>query len=144
MNLKYIIPILLVVGILGCKKQNPIIFEDSYIITTKLNKELHVLTVFVDLKKNFHAYAAGEKVGKPVKLEIKPDNAWHAVGEALIPAGRIKKLASLGQSNVLEGKFTIKQSVKIGSGTGKAILYMQVCTDTLCDRPRAHELMLNK
>lgn len=138
--------LILIVCILSCdkfktrEKIEDTNFEDSYKISSNLDRKANLLIINIKLKKNFHAYTQGEKIGKPLSLEINGVNGYEALGEALIPAGTIKKLASSGQSHVIEGEFSIKQHLKMGSGPGKAILRMQICTAVLCDRPRTHEI----
>ena len=124
-----------------CQQQEDINFDESYKISSYLDKNLKILTINVKLKKNFHAYGIGEKIGKPVSIEIKPDNGYAAAGEALLPKGSIKKLTKNRQSVVINGEFNIKQPLKMGSGLGKALVHMQICTASLCDRPRIHEII---
>lgn len=145
MNKKQVF-LILIVGLLSCdkfkthEKIEDTNFENSYKISSNLDKDQNLLILNIKLKKNFHAYARGEKIGKPVSLEIIRVNGYSAEGEALIPVGTIKKMASSAQSHVIEGDFEIKQRMKMGSGIGKAILRMQICTASLCDRPRTHEI----
>ena len=148
MKQKNIVLGLLIFGILGCPKSKTpeavkaVKFEDSYVISSDLDKNSGLLTLKIQLKEDFHAYAQGEKIGKPVALEIKNINGYQALDAPIIPAGRLKKLAGSGQGYVLEGEFSIKQRLKIGNGVGKALLHMQICTAELCDRPRTHEISL--
>jgi len=137
---------LLAVSILGCPRpkspHETVKFEDSFVVSSALDKNSGLLTLRIRLKKGFHAYAQGEKIGKPLAVEIKAENGYHALGKPHLPAGRLKKLGANSQSHVLEGEFSVTQRLKIGTGVGKALLHMQICTADLCDRPRTHEINL--
>jgi hypothetical protein len=117
-------------------------FSNAYSIKTQFNAKDSLLTVDIELKEGFHAYGQGEKIAKPLKLEIIKENGWEAIGEASLPSGHKKDLGSLGESVVLEGKFVIKQKLKTGTEEGRALLHLQLCSDILCDRPRSYELRL--
>jgi hypothetical protein len=142
----YWLVVLLVIGFLfGCKKNAPIKstkfdFDKNYSITSSFDEASSILLVDINLADNLHAYADGEKIGKPVTLEIAPKNNWLPDGPLYIPPGEKKMLKDLGESVVLTGKITIKQKVRKGSGNGEALLNLQVCTDNICDRPRTHTL----
>lgn len=130
----------------GCQKKTssptPANFEQSAIIKSALNESADYMIINIDLAKDFHAYGPKEAIGKPVRLVIEPDNGWAAIGEAVIPPGKHKKLSGLGDSYIIDGSFKVEQKLKPGTGTGKALLYLQICTDNSCDRPRTHELTL--
>ena len=114
-------------------------FADYYTIDARYFKERAILRVAVSLKSPVHAYAPKELTGKPVRLEVKPQNGWEPLGDATYPSG--KKESSKGQdSYVLDKDFSIEQRLKPGRGVGRAVLHLQVCTNTQCDRPRSHEL----
>ena len=132
----------LLVLLCSCKKnqeQKIDDFADYYSINAHYEKEHSVLKIDISLKGPLHAYAPKEPTGKPVRLEITPQNGWEPLGEAKIPEGRKEKL-DLGESYVLDKDFSIEQRLKPGKGPGEAILHLQVCTNTQCDRPRTHTL----
>lgn len=127
----------------GCqKKKAPEIsdFADLYSISSRFDKESSVLAVDIVLDKKIHAYAEGEKSGIPLRLEVNPKNGWQLDGAPELPKGKLKKLESLGESVVLEGDIRIRQKLKKGQGKGEANLYLQVCGENTCDRPRVHPL----
>lgn len=117
-------------------------FANSFSISSEFVDELSQFNVTIHLKDNLHAYAIGEKTGKPVDLKISDLNGWATDGDLKIPAGHKKKIGELGESVVLEGDVTLSQKLKKGSGRGEAQLYLQVCTALACDRPRIHKLPL--
>lgn len=117
--------------------------DQKFSIDTNFDQEASILIINVNLPTGLHAYAVGEKIGKPIRLEISSTNGWRAAGNTEIPVGRIKKIAGLGESMVIEGPFVIKQKVVRGTGKGEARLHLQVCSETACDRPRTHILEIN-
>lgn len=122
------------------KKPAPIDFDRSYSISAAFDKAVSSVKITVNLEKSVHAYAAKEPYGKPVRVEIKEANGWAATAPAIIPEGQKKTLPGQKDSYILDQSFTIVQPVQAGSGEGSALLHMQLCTDTQCDRPRQHEL----
>ncbi len=118
-------------------------FQKGVSINSQFNAATSELIVTVHLSDKLHAYAAGEKIGKPIRLEITDLNGWRAEGQAIVPSGSKKKIGTLGESVVLEGDVTLSQKVRKGSGRGEALLHLQVCSDTACDRPRVHRLPLS-
>jgi hypothetical protein len=140
--------ILMLCPLFSCKKKNTSIsapitdFEKHYSITSKYENNISLLTIDIILDDMLHAYADGEKIGKPVNLEILPKNGWMANGRPKIPQGASKKLNELGESVVLEGRFQIIQKLKKGKIPGEALLHLQVCTNDVCDRPRTHLINL--
>ncbi|HXW60720.1 MAG TPA: protein-disulfide reductase DsbD domain-containing protein [Myxococcota bacterium] len=136
--------LIMLAGGCSCQKRSlakrEINFDESYNVSAHYEKHTSIVRVDVALKDGVHAYAPKETIGKPVRLSIAPDNGWKAVGEPSIPEGTKKSLGSLGDSYVLSGNFSIVQAVSPGSDGGKAILHLQVCTDTQCDRPRTLEM----
>jgi len=130
--------------LVGCKKKEAPIdqdltdFANHYSLAITFNKADSIMAVDVKLDPNLHAYALGEKIGKPVQLEISPKNGWAADGPPEMPKGKDKDLGALGQSRVIEGPFRITQKLKAGNGPGEGRLYLQVCTTSSCDQPREH------
>lgn len=142
---RYLFALLLVAAI-ACKKnpQNPLVpvsdFDNRYLVTSNYDAAKAMLTVDIKLDDTVHAYADGEKIGKPIRLEITAKNGWAPDGDAQIPQGVKKNLAGLGYSMVLRGQISIHQKLKKGTGEGEALLHLQVCADNACDRPRTHKL----
>lgn len=129
----------------SCKKNQPISheiidFDKHYFINSVLKDD--TLTVTIKLDDMLHAYAEGEKVGRPVALSIKNHNGWQALGPSSIPKGSKKNLSGLGESITLEKEIEIKQKVIVGKGQGEAVLNLQVCSHNSCDRPKEHIILL--
>lgn len=117
-------------------------FTEHYQIKSHLDPSKQELSITINLDPGFHTYASREKIGQALRLEISPTGGWLAQEPAQIPAGQLKNLAGLGLSDVLTGQIKITQKLILGQQAGRALLYMQICTDRLCDRPRIHELAL--
>jgi hypothetical protein len=115
-------------------------FEKNFSISAEFIDATSQLEITIHLNDSLHAYAPGEKIGKPVKLDIRAQNGWAADGPTIIPDGKRKKIGDLGESVVLEGDVRLRQKLKRGSGKGEALLQLQVCSYTTCDRPRVHSL----
>ena len=113
-------------------------FDAAFTVTPRFDKATSTVVVTLAIAPGFHAYAAGEEVGKPVELVVAPKNGWQLDGAAQIPAGTKKDLGDLGTSMILEGEVQVKAKVKGGSGDIAGELRVQVCTDGACDRPRSH------
>lgn len=133
---------------ISCKKKDssqaihqPIDFSKSFAVTSDFDQKTSILTVNLKMDEHVHAYAQGERIGKPLRLEIVNKNGWQAIGDTVIPEGAKKKLGDLGESRVLEGEVKLKQELKKGSGPGEATLYLQICTDNVCDRPRTQKIV---
>lgn len=142
-----IIVALLVLTSVACRKKeshptSDFDFQKSYSISSEFNDTTSELDITIHLPEPLHAYATGEKVGKPVTLVVTNKNGWEAVGEPIIPLGEKKKLGELGESVVLQGNVHVRQKLKRGQGPGEAQLLLQVCTDKVCDRPRTHNVPL--
>lgn len=138
---------LMLISYSSCTKKEakapPVIdFKTHYTINPSFDPKSSMVTVAISLDKPLHAYADGEKIGRPVRLEITKKNGWAADGPAIAPKGVTKQLPGLGESVVLQGNFELKQKVIRGHGPGEAKLYLQVCTDTACDQPREHILQI--
>lgn len=118
-------------------------FSKTFSISSSFDHGSTALIVDINLDDTVHAYAEGEQVGKPVKLELVSKNGWHALEKPQVPTGRKKSLGALGDSVVIEGPFRITQKLKAGQGPGEAVLHLQVCTNNACDRPRTHQLLIN-
>lgn len=133
--------------VVACQKKpahssNTYDFTQPPAITTRIDKINSLLELTIDLPNEVHAYAPGEKIGKPIDLTISTKNGWVQRATPIIPAGEKKDLGSLGETHVLTGKITVKQKLTIGDGEGEALLYLQICTEHACDRPRIHNLVL--
>lgn len=95
------------------------------------------VVVSIEIEPGYHAYTAGETIGRPLALAFDPDSAWVADGEIELPPGRAKDLP-IGRSVIVEGRAEVVARVKRAApgavATGK--FFYQVCTDQACDRPR--------
>ncbi len=138
--------LLIVLNLWGCKKAHEAVltlkFADHYNIKSHFDVARQELSVTLSLAPGFHAYASREHVGKPLRLEVSPAGGWQARGATLIPPGQLKNLDGLGLSDVLTGTINMSQKVIPGPQAGKALLHMQICTDSQCDQPRIHEISL--
>jgi hypothetical protein len=139
--------VLLAIFVVSCKKKEQDLshspdFNNSFSISSEFIDATSQLKIAIHLADSFHAYAPGEKIGKPIKLEITNINGWAADGAASIPPGKNKLMGELWQSIVLQGDVHISQKLKKGNGQGEALLYLQVCTANACDRPRVHRVPL--
>lgn len=121
--------------------QGPVDFTDSVTWDAHYDASVKRLMVDVHLKKGFHAYAPGEKVGKPVTLNILPLGKWKLTGPIQVPAGMTKRLGQQ-ESNVLEDNFTLSVPMEGGKKVIYGELVIQVCTETQCDKPRLHPFMV--
>lgn len=117
-------------------------FANAAQINTAINESGDLLTITVNLADGFHAYGPQEKIGKPVRLVVEQNNGWAALSAPLVPTGVVKKIAGLEDSYIISNSFNLNQKLKPGTGPGRAILYLQICTDSACDRPRTHEIQL--
>ena len=115
-------------------------FNNSFSISSEFVDATSQFEITVHLTDPLHAYAPGEKIGKPIKLEITGLHGWVADGPLKIPQGRKKKIGALGEGVVLQGDVRLSQKLKKGDGKGEALLHLQVCTANACDRPRVHRL----
>ena len=113
-------------------------FEAALIVVPAYDAAKQHLTVVLKIADGFHAYAAGEEVGKPVNLLVDAANGWAMDGAAEIPAGTKKDLGALGVSVILEHEVVLGAKLKGGPGALSGIVEAQVCTDKACDRPRRH------
>lgn len=95
------------------------------------------LWVKVKMAKNIHAYAEGEKIGRPVALRVMEENGWQKTAEAEIPKGKVKN-----NSVLIEKDFTVKQHLKKGDGVLKAFFDIQVCGNSNCYAPQTHEIII--
>lgn len=113
-------------------------FVEASTLTTSFDSATSTLKLNLKIREGFHAYAEGEKVGVPVSLTLAPASTYSLEGAVSLPKGETKKLA-LGESQVLEGDVVVSAKVK---GSGPSVdgqLLVQICTDSACDRPRAHK-----
>lgn len=149
MNTTYLL--LLVLGLMAsCQKTSvppavttssgaPVVdFARSFSITPSYDQKSATLRVLIKLVPGVHAYGQGEKIGRPVALQISSAGNWVVVHGPMVPDGHLRKLGSQGTSVVLDGEFTIEATVKHGFGPVVGVLHLQVCSDTACDRPREH------
>ncbi len=113
-------------------------FKKAFKMMPSFDKASQEIRVQLDLQKGFHAYAAGETIGKPVQLVLDASGGWELDGAVVVPAGKKKDLGDLGESVILEGSVPISAKLKNGKGVVSGKLLVQVCTDTACDRPRPH------
>lgn len=131
----------LILGFLfGCIKENNqerIDFAKLFSINSHYDANKKMLLIKIDLKDGVHAYALGEEIGKPVDFKVLPKNSWSADGPLNRPNGKINDLSGI-KSVTLEKSFTLSQKLKMGHDEGAGILYLQVCTKDICDRPREH------
>ena len=124
----------------GAKIKNPPDFSQMYSIQPQFDNLSKMLTISVNLNDGLHAYATGEKIGRPVRFLVEEKNGWQADGPAEIPPGEKKSLSGLGDTVVLQGNFAVKQKLKPGANHGQGLLYLQVCTIDMCDQPRSHKV----
>ena len=101
-------------------------FANAFTWSQKFDESTHKLIVNVHLSEGFHAYAAGEKIGVPVDLEIAAFNGWRMEGKPSLPTG------------VLKNDFVLSARVSGGKGAIRGTLKMQLCSASACDRPREH------
>ncbi len=115
---------LIFLSLIGCKTSS----NSEPEIRPVFNHKTQILTLQVTLPDGKHAYAPGEKVGRPVSLEISPETGWKQVGPTQLPTGDSKHL--------LNNRFEIKTHLTGGSSDISGILKMQMCSDKACERPR--------
>ncbi|MFO0722340.1 MAG: protein-disulfide reductase DsbD family protein [Myxococcota bacterium] len=149
----------LVAAIGGCKepagsappeRAQAVDFAAAIELHPRYDAAAHAIVVEVSIAPGFHAYAEGETVGRPLKLEVAGAEPIELSGAPRYPAGR-EKMLPIGRSMVVEGKSEIVAPiVKRGTteapsaGTPfKANLSYQVCKETACDRPRTLEIQLS-
>lgn len=148
--MRILLLLLVIAPIFSCKKKEYsqasaiVDFAKHYTINSRYDRAHSVLHVEVILDKAVHAYAEGEKIGRPVTLVINEQNGWQALGSPDMPKGTLKKLSGLGDSIILEDSFVISQKLLPGKGAGTARLLLQVCSDNSCDQPREHPLLFSE
>ena len=120
-------------------KEAPPDFQSALVVTPSFDAARSTVTVTLKIKDGFHAYAKGEKIGRPVSMTIAAENGWTLDGEVTIPDGKAKDLGELGRSVILEGDVPLKAKVKGGKGALSGTAMVQICTDKACDRPRPHK-----
>lgn len=113
-------------------------FSDAFTWRPEFDSVKNIFWIKVQLRDGFHAYASGEKIGKPVGIEILDFNGWHVNGAAILPVGKTISLGELGNSQVLENNFVVGAKVIGGKGNLQGIFKMQLCSNTSCDRPREY------
>jgi hypothetical protein len=99
------------------------------------------LVVDVTIGPGFHAYTAGETIGKPLQLDIAADSELAADGPTQYPKGVVKEL-TVGRSMIVEGRAELVATLRdpAPGKAAKATFRYQVCTDVACDRPRSVEV----
>lgn len=118
-------------------------FEDAIEIEPSFDGR--TVTMHIRLKEGFHAYAPGEKTGRPIRFEPAKGTVW-SHGEAKYPEGK-KKQTSMGPSVIIEKEAEASLPVSTTApapGPVKGRFHYQVCTDRACDRPRNLEYALKK
>lgn len=115
--------------------------EPFFTVSHIYDSQAKLLLVNVKLKDGMHAYALGEKIGKPVSLQVEKQNGWKALGSAEIPLGEEKTLGGI-TSVVIEKSFTIKQALEAGEGQTSASLFIQVCSDDFCSKPQTYTFLV--
>ncbi|MEL6184167.1 MAG: protein-disulfide reductase DsbD domain-containing protein [Myxococcota bacterium] len=148
MTRKSTLPVVLVVGLLGCTSEPPSTspptstaveapsFEGALTATPRFDAGWVV--VDLQLRPGFHVYTTGETTGRPIRLELDVHTDWTSDGEAVYPEGKRKKTA-LGESVVVEGSAEARLKIRAtskGPGEARGVFHYQVCTDHACDRPR--------
>lgn len=113
-------------------------FSNAFTWSQKFDETTQQLSVNVHLSEGFHAYAAGEKIGVPVDLEISAFNGWHMEGKPSLPAGVLKQIGAIKATQALENEFVLAAKVTGGKGALRGTLKMQLCSASACDRPREH------
>lgn len=89
----------------------------------------------MDIKEGYHAYGTKEETARPLGISILSANGWKTAGSPNIPAGKEKKL-QIGKVFIVEGEVSLSQKVVDGLGNIEGSVQVQICTDTMCDRPK--------
>lgn len=134
---------ILITSCTGQQPPSPIKLSEAARIVSSYDQKTQSIVVSIDLPKGVHAYAEGETVGRPVSLVVAPQNGWRVAGSVEVPKGKEKTLKSSGKSVILEGSFALKARVEGGKGPVSGDLYLQVCSDDGCDRPRTHPFLID-
>jgi len=104
-------------------------FSEAFTWSYYYDEKSHEIRVEINLKEGYHAYAEGEKIGRPINLLIEDFNGWQADGKPNLPKS---------PTQTLDHNFTIGTKVKGGKGALRGTLKMQLCSAAACDRPRDH------
>lgn len=112
-------------------------FARAFVLEPRFERQNATLTVTLRLAAGFHAYAAGEEVGRPIQLQVDEATGWR-IQSLNLPAGREKDLGDLGKSFVLEGEVPLQATLQGEGAEVRGEVTLQVCTDKACDRPRTH------
>ena len=118
--------------------QNPPDFASAFHHAVRYERAQRSLVVELQIAPRFHAYTVGEKIGRPLLLELAPDSDFLADGPVAYPKGTTKDLP-IGRSVIVEGRAEISVGLRPkgeSKGTIKGTLRYHVCTDRACDRPR--------
>jgi hypothetical protein len=111
-------------------------FARAVALVSVFDKATSKVTVTLQIKPGFHAYAAGEEVGTPVDLVV--DAPGSGEGAVAIPPGPKKDRGGHGPSAGAYTQHPLSATVTGGSGDVKGNVLAQVCTDKACDRPKKH------
>jgi hypothetical protein len=113
-------------------------WDKALTYTARVDGARSALVVDVKVAAGFHAYTAGETIGKPMTLEIATDSEIAAAGPTAYPKGAVRDL-SVGRSVIVEGRAELVAPLASPAAgkTAKGTFAYQVCTDTACDRPRS-------
>lgn len=137
MNYLLLISLLLSSCFDSCQKTKIDPHSELFTVKYTYDKSSQLLLVNVELRKDMHAYAAGEKIGKPVDLHIEEKNGWRILSEPQIPLGKEKIIAGIS-SVLLDKNFTIKQYLQAGDDETTASLFIQVCSEDFCSKPQVY------
>lgn len=148
-----LIYILVVVILIGCTRKKDVLanephakktdIEDSFDWTPSYDAKTKLFKIVVDVDEGFHAYGKKETVGRPVNFILDLKNGWKKTAPKIIPDGDEKSLEGVGDVFVLENNFELTQTLIQGRGPIDGTFYIQICTETQCDRPRSFKFKLD-
>jgi hypothetical protein len=113
-------------------------FQGAWTLSAVYHPQMNTAFLHIQIKPGFHAYGPGEKTGMPPAIDIDKTGGWELLAPPILPRGTKKKSAIGSEIVVLPERFAIELKVNKGQGNIHGVLHLQLCTDTLCDRPRAH------
>lgn len=114
-------------------------FDKALALAPAYDKASGQLVVTLAIQDGFHAYAPGNEIGVPVSMAVSEEGGWKVEGDVSIPAGEKKDLGELGTALILEGQVPISATVKGGAGKIAGSMGVQICTKSVCDRPKQHK-----
>lgn len=97
-------------------------------IAYDFNQTTQELKIRVKLPAGLHAYGLGEKIGRPIGLEIGSESNWRLVGQPNLPVG--------DQKHLLSKEFQVTAKLTGGAGPVSGVFKMQLCSDNSCGRPQ--------